>query len=61
VVLLDGLSSHKVEGVLDPIFDRGAFVWFLSRYSSDFDPVELVWSKVKVVLRKFKVRTREEL
>ncbi|MCL2288454.1 MAG: transposase [Candidatus Bathyarchaeota archaeon] len=32
VVLLDSLSSHKVAGALDPIFDRGAFVWFLPVY-----------------------------
>jgi len=32
VVLLDSLLSHKVEGALDPIFDRGAFVWFLLVY-----------------------------
>jgi transposase len=26
VVFLDNLSSHKVVGVLDPIYERGAFV-----------------------------------
>jgi transposase len=61
VVLLDNLSSHKVEGVLDPIYERGAFVWFLPVYSPDFNPVELLWSKVKSVLRKLKARTYEEL
>ena len=61
VVFLDNLFSHKVVGVLDPIFERGAYVWFLPRYSPDFDPIELVWSKVKVVLRKLKARTFEDL
>ncbi len=28
---------------------------------SDLNPVEFVWSKVKVVLRKFKVRVAEGL
>ena len=32
VVLLDNLSSHKVDGVWDPVFERGAFVWFLPVY-----------------------------
>jgi transposase len=61
VVFLDNLSSHKVEGVLDPIYERGAFVWFLPAYSPDLNPIELVWSKVKSVLRKLKARTFEEL
>ncbi|MDR0797355.1 MAG: IS630 family transposase [Nitrososphaerota archaeon] len=61
VVLLDNLSSHKVAGVLDPVFERGAFVWFLPAYSPDLNPIELLWSKVKSVLRKLKARTHEEL
>ena len=61
VVFLDNLSSHKVDGVFDPIFERGAFVWFLPRYSPDLNPIELVWSKVKSVLRKLKARSWGEL
>ncbi|MCL2291660.1 MAG: transposase [Candidatus Bathyarchaeota archaeon] len=61
VLLLDNLSSHKVVGVFDPIYECGAFVWFLSAYSSDLNPIELLWSKVKFVLRKCKVRSFEEL
>jgi transposase len=61
VVFLDNLSSHKVDGVLDPIYERGAYVWFLPAYSPDFNPIELVWSKVKSVLRRLKARTFEEL
>ena len=61
VVFLDNLSSHKVAGVLDPIYERGAYVWFLHRYSPDFNPIELMWSKVKAVLRKLKARSFEEL
>jgi transposase len=61
VVLMDSLSSHKVDGVLDPIVARGAFVWFLPRYSPDLNPIELVWSKVKSVLRKLKARSWEDL
>ena len=61
VLLLDSLFVHKVAGVLDPIYERGAFVWFLPRYSPDFNPIELVWSKVKSVLRKLKARSFGEL
>jgi transposase len=61
VVFLDNLSSHKASGVLDPICERGAYVWFLPKYSPDLNPIELMWSKVKSVLRKLKARTFEEL
>ena len=61
VVLLDSLSSHNVEGILDPISERGAFVWFLPVYSPDLNPIELLWPWVKAVLRNLKARTHEEL
>jgi transposase len=61
VVLFDSLSVHKVLGVLDPILGRGAFVWFLPCYLPDLNPIELMWSKVKAVLRKLKARIFEEL
>jgi len=52
VLVLDNLSSHKVKGVLDPLV-----VVFLLVYSPDFNPVELLWSKIKAYLRKVKART----
>ncbi|MDR2700030.1 MAG: transposase [Nitrososphaerota archaeon] len=61
VVLLDNLSSHKVEGVLDLIYEKGAYVWFLPVYSPDLNPIELLWSKVKSILRKLEARTHEEV
>jgi len=61
VVLLDSLSSHKIEGALDPVFDRGAFVWFLPVYSADLNPIEFMWSKVKAVLSRLKARSWEDL
>jgi len=61
VVLLDNLSSHKVEGALDPIYERGAYVWFLPVYSADLNLIELMWSKVMAVLRRLKARSWEDL
>jgi transposase len=61
VVLLDNLSSHRVEGALDPIYERGAYVWFLPVYSPDLNPIELMWSKMKAVLRRLKARSWEDL
>ena len=49
-MFLDNLSFHKVVGVLDPICECGAYVWFLPKYWPDLNPIELVWSKLKVGL-----------
>ncbi|MDR1992568.1 MAG: transposase [Nitrososphaerota archaeon] len=61
VVLLNSLSSHKVAGVLDPVFERGAFVWFLPVYLSDLNPFLLLWSKLRAFLRKLKAWSLGEL
>ena len=61
IVVLDNYSAHKTDGVLDPIYEKGATVLFLPEYSPDLNPIELMWSKIKSVLRKLKPRTAEEL
>ena len=61
IVFMDNYSPHKVNGALDPIYDKGATVIFLPEYSPDLNPIELMWSKVKSVLRKLKPRTFDEL
>ena len=61
IVIMDNLSSHKVEGVIDPIIAMGATVCYLPPYSPNLNPIELMWSKIKAYLRKLKVRTKEAL
>ena len=58
---MDNLSSHKVEGVIDPIIAVGATVRYLPPYSQDLNPIELMRSKIKAYLRKLKARTKEAL
>ena len=58
---MDNLSSHKVEGVIEPIIAAGATVRYLPPYSPDLNPIELMWSKIKAYLRKLKARTKEAL
>jgi len=60
-VVMDSLSAHKVLGALDAVYEKGASVRFQPRYSPDFNPIELAWSKLKAVLRKLKARTFDEL
>jgi len=60
-VLLDNLKAHKAVGAQRVIEACGATLLFLPPYSSDFNPIELGWAKVKAGLRTAKARTFEEL
>jgi transposase len=61
IVIMDNLTSHRVKGVVDPIVAVGATVVYLPPYSPDFNPIEMMWSKIKAYLRKVKARTKESL
>jgi len=47
LVVMDNASPHKVSGVAEAIEACGAKVLYLPQYSPDFNPAELLWSKVK--------------
>jgi len=59
IVVMDNLSSHKVSGILEMIEAAGAQVRFLPPYSPDLNPIELMWSKIKAILRKLKIRSKD--
>ena len=61
IVVIDNLSAHKSARVCRLIEARGARVEFLPPYSSDFNPIELCWAKIKNALRAAKARTWEAL
>ena len=61
VVVMDNLSAHKVDGVVEAIERAGARVLYLSPYSPDFNPIEHVWSKVKQHVRAVESSTKETL
>lgn len=61
IVVMDNSSVHKARGVLQPIYDIGATVLFLPAYSPDLNPIEMAWSKMKIMLKKLKARTSKEL
>jgi transposase len=61
IVVLDNLSAHTGHAIRQLIEARGARLEFLPPYSSDFNPIELCWSKVKAALRTAKARTFEAL
>lgn len=61
VVVMDNLSSHKVNGVRRRIEAAGAEVLYLPPYSPDLNPIEKAWAKLKQLLRAAKARSKEAL
>ena len=61
IVVMDNLSAHTGETIRQLIEAQGARVQFLPPYSSDFNPIEWCWSKIKTALRAAKARTFDAL
>lgn len=61
LLVMDNLQTHKVRGVADAVAQRGARVIYLPPYSPDFNPIEMVFAKIKNELRRRKLRTVDEL
>jgi len=61
IVVMDNLSSHKRVRVRELIEETGAELRFLPPYSPDMNPIEMVFSKIKQLLRTLANRTRDAL
>ncbi len=61
IVIMDNLPAHKVEGAKKAIAACGATLVFLPAYSPDLNPIEQVFAKLKALLRKAAVRSKETL
>lgn len=61
VVIWDNLPAHKYPEVGQAIHNAGCRLLFLPRYSPEFNPIELTWSKLKTELRSRAARTLESL
>ena len=57
IVIMDNVSFHKRESVIQAIESVGAKVVFLPQYSPEFNPIENMWSKLKCYLKSMKVKT----
>lgn len=56
IVIMDNMRTHHVSEVRTILEDAGMTLLYLPPYSPDFNPIEKMWSKIKAVLRKLKVR-----
>jgi transposase len=61
ILVMDNLSTHKDRQALDLLHQAGVTVRFLPAYSPDYNPIEMMWSKVKSLLRKTEARDNESL
>jgi len=60
-LILDNLSTHKIQSVSQLLSDRGVRVRYLPPYSPDLNPIELAFAKLKAHLRQRAARTVDEL
>ncbi|MBU6170951.1 MAG: IS630 family transposase [Verrucomicrobia bacterium] len=61
ILVMDNLSTHKDRQALELLYQAGVTVRFLPAYSPDYNPIEMMWSKVKSILRKTEARDNESL
>jgi transposase len=59
IVIADNLGSHKGKSVRDALRAVGAKLFFLPAYSPDLNPIEMVFAKLKTLLRKADERSVE--
>lgn len=59
--MMDNLARHKVAGVREAIEAAGARVVYLPPYSTEFNPIELAFSKLKWLVRSAEARDGESL
>ena len=55
IVVLDNCSVHYASGIANTLEELGIIVQYLPPYSPDFNPIELLFSKVKYVLRQLEL------
>lgn len=61
MVIMDNLSSHKRARTRELIESAGAHLLFLPPYSPDLNPIEMVFAKIKQLLRSLAKRTVKSL
>ena len=60
-LILDNLTTHKIQGISPILSDRGVGLRYLPPYSPDLNPIEQAFAKLKAHLRQAAARTREGL
>ena len=61
IVVMDNLPAHKKPAVRKMIEAAGCELWLLPPYSPDLNPIEMMWSKVKQLIRGKEPRSFDDL
>lgn len=61
VVVMDNLPAHKVAGVKEAIENVEARVEYLSPYSPEYNPIEKLWSQIKLWVRQIVVKSYDAM
>ena len=61
IVVMDNMRSHHVKAVREILEGKGMKALYLPPYSPDLNPIEKMWSKMKAILRGWKIRSLELL
>lgn len=61
IIIMDNLPAHKVDGIAEAIESVEARVQYLPSYSPDLNPIEMLFAKLKALLRKAKTRSIDAL
>lgn len=61
LVVMDNLSSHRSAAAVRAIESAGAHAVYLPPYSPDLNPIEMIFSKVKQLLRALKPRSFRQI
>ncbi len=61
IVIMDNLPAHKPLAIKAAIERAGAELRYLPKYSPDFNPIEMAFSKLKAILKKIAARTLDNL
>jgi transposase len=60
-LILDNLSTHKIQNATRLLTARGVSLRYLPPYSPDFNPIEQAFAKLKAHLRQAAARTLDDL
>jgi transposase len=61
VVVMDGLSAHKMASIRDAVAAFGATILILPPYSLELNPIELAWSTLKARVRAIEAPSLDRL
>jgi len=61
IVVMDNMRSHHVKQVREVLEAKEIIPLYLPPYSPDLNPIEKMWSKVKAILRGWKIRSPDAL